>query len=232
MPKVSTQVYMLDRKIWKLFRPRGNGRKRTKCDQFFCSTSDFFDFCNPCFFYHTLTVGIVIYLHTEGALYAQKSVPSWFLAVFDSKIDVCVEIWKKLSILWYTKFQLVTVKYYEVEALFCKMSRHMEKLGSVPTKYQYQVTVLGTGPVLEIGTILRHLNGCNFLIPRSNSTSDRTLLSQFRGTDQLLHLGCHERAKLLINISALWKCWKLLKWYHNDLCYLKNITWHVLWCKT
>ena len=34
-------------------------------------------------------VGIVIYLHIEGALYAQKSVPSWFLAVFDSKIDVC-----------------------------------------------------------------------------------------------------------------------------------------------
>ena len=59
-------------------------------------------------------------------------------------------------------------------------------------------------------------------VVRSNSTSDRTLLSQFRGTDQLLHLGCHERAKLLINISALWKCWKLLKWYHNDLCYLKE----------
>ena len=34
-------------------------------------------------------VGIVIYLHIEGALYAQKSVPSWFLAVFNSKIDVC-----------------------------------------------------------------------------------------------------------------------------------------------
>ena len=34
-------------------------------------------------------VGIVIYLHIEGALYAQKSVPNWFLAVFDSKIDVC-----------------------------------------------------------------------------------------------------------------------------------------------
>ena len=34
-------------------------------------------------------LGIVIYLHIEGALYAQKSVPSWFLAVFDSKIDVC-----------------------------------------------------------------------------------------------------------------------------------------------
>ena len=30
MPKVSTQVYMLDGKIWKLFRPRGNGRKRDK----------------------------------------------------------------------------------------------------------------------------------------------------------------------------------------------------------
>ena len=25
MPKVSTQVYILDRKIWKLFRPHGNG---------------------------------------------------------------------------------------------------------------------------------------------------------------------------------------------------------------
>ena len=49
MPKVSTQVYMLDRKIWKLCRPRGNRRKRTKCDQFVCPTSDFFDFCNPCF---------------------------------------------------------------------------------------------------------------------------------------------------------------------------------------
>ena len=36
-----------------------------------------------------LQIGIVIYLHIEGALYAQKSVPSWFLAVFDSKIDVC-----------------------------------------------------------------------------------------------------------------------------------------------
>ena len=34
-------------------------------------------------------IGILIYLHIEGALYAQKSVPSWFLAVFESKIDVC-----------------------------------------------------------------------------------------------------------------------------------------------
>ena len=36
-----------------------------------------------------IKIGIVIYLHIEDALYAQKSVPSWFLAVFDSKIDVC-----------------------------------------------------------------------------------------------------------------------------------------------
>ena len=74
-------------------------------------------------------------LHIEGALYAQKSVPSWFLAVFDSKTDVCWNL-KKLSILWYTKFQLITVKYHEVKALFCKMSRHVEKLGSVHTKCQ------------------------------------------------------------------------------------------------
>ena len=33
--------------------------------------------------------GIVTYLRTEGTLYAQKSVPSWFLAVFDSKSDEC-----------------------------------------------------------------------------------------------------------------------------------------------
>ena len=45
------------------------------------------------------------------------------------------------------------------------MSRHVEKLSLVHTKCQYQVTVLGTDPVLEIGTILLHLNGRNFLIP-------------------------------------------------------------------
>ena len=32
MPKVSAQVYMLDRKIWKLFRPRGNRRKKDKIE--------------------------------------------------------------------------------------------------------------------------------------------------------------------------------------------------------
>ena len=53
IPKVLTQIYMHDRKIWKLFSPRGNGRKRAKCDQFFCPTSNFLDFCNPCFFYGT-----------------------------------------------------------------------------------------------------------------------------------------------------------------------------------
>ena len=43
--------------------------------------------------------GIVIYLHIEGALYAQKSVPSWFLAVFDSKIDVCWNLKKVVNFL-------------------------------------------------------------------------------------------------------------------------------------
>ena len=36
----------------------------------------------------------------------------------------------------------------------------------------YQVTVLGTDPVLEIGPILRHLNGCNFLIPNLKELVD------------------------------------------------------------
>ena len=45
------------------------------------------------------------------------------------------------------------------------MFPHVEKLESVHTKCQYQVTVLGTDPVLEIGTILRHLNCRYFLIP-------------------------------------------------------------------
>ena len=94
----------------------------------------------------------------------KKVCPVGFIAVFDSKIDM-LKFEKKLSILWYTKFQLITVKYHEVEALFCKMSRHVEKLGSAHTKFQYMVTVLGKDPVLEIGTILRHLNGRNFLIP-------------------------------------------------------------------
>ena len=31
------------------------GKKGGKCAQFFCPTSDFFDFCNPCFFNPTCT---------------------------------------------------------------------------------------------------------------------------------------------------------------------------------
>ena len=44
-----------------------------------------------------LMLWIVIYLHTEGALYAQKGVPSWFLAVFDSKIYVCWNLKKVVN---------------------------------------------------------------------------------------------------------------------------------------
>ena len=46
------------------------------------------------------------------------------------------------------------------------MSRHVEKLGSAHKMPIYQVTVLGRDPVavLEIGTILLHFNGRNFLI--------------------------------------------------------------------
>ena len=42
-------------------------------------------------------LGIVIYLHIEGALYAKKSVPSWFLAVFDFKIEVCWNLKKVVN---------------------------------------------------------------------------------------------------------------------------------------
>ena len=38
-----------------LDHPKKTMKKNTKCDQFSCLTSDFFDFCNPCFFYHTFT---------------------------------------------------------------------------------------------------------------------------------------------------------------------------------
>ena len=59
------------------------------------------------------------------------------------------------------------------------MSRHVEKLGSVHTKCQYQVTVLGTDSVLEIGTILLHLNGLNFLIPYPRELVDLSFLRDF-----------------------------------------------------
>ena len=50
MPKVLSQVYMHDPKIWKLFRTCGNRQKRAKCDQFLHPRSDFLNFCNPYFF--------------------------------------------------------------------------------------------------------------------------------------------------------------------------------------
>ena len=49
---------MHDCKIWKLFWTCGNRQKKTKCDQFFLPTSDFSDFCNPYFIYHTLFDGM------------------------------------------------------------------------------------------------------------------------------------------------------------------------------
>ena len=52
------------------------------------------------------------------------------------------------------------------------MSCHFENIVFVHTKCQYQVTVLGTGPVLEIGLILRHLNSSNFLIPNPRELID------------------------------------------------------------
>ena len=50
---------------------------------------------------------------------------------------------------------------------FVKCPTILEKKNCLCThKMQlYQVTVLGTDPVLEIGPILRHLNSRNFLIP-------------------------------------------------------------------
>ena len=60
--------------------------------------------------------------------------------------------------------------------VICKMSRHVEKFGlnatSTHMKCQYQVTVLGTDPVLEIGPILQNLNGRNFLIPNPRELVD------------------------------------------------------------
>ena len=57
MPQVSSQVFMSERKIRKLFGPRGNGQK-TKCHQFFYLMSGFFYFCSPCFFHNTFTVDL------------------------------------------------------------------------------------------------------------------------------------------------------------------------------
>ena len=61
------------------------------------------------------------------------------------------------------------------------MSRRFEKIVSVHTKCQYQVTVLGTDPVLEIGPILQHLNSCNFLIPNPRLLIDPSFQRDFYG---------------------------------------------------
>ena len=73
-PKSQLKSTCLTAKFGKLFRPRGNGRKRTKCDQFFCPTSDFFDFCNPCFIYHTFTNDVILLTKP-----VQKSVTTVYL---------------------------------------------------------------------------------------------------------------------------------------------------------
>ena len=52
-PKSQLKSTCLTQKFGSFLDHTETGRKRTKCDQFFCPTSDFFDFCNPYFFYHT-----------------------------------------------------------------------------------------------------------------------------------------------------------------------------------
>ena len=59
--------------------------------------------------YVFIVLGIVIYLHIEGALYAQKSVPSWFLAVFDSKIEVPLKFEKSCQFFDAQSFRLYTI---------------------------------------------------------------------------------------------------------------------------
>ena len=82
---------------------------------------------------------------------------------------------EKFSILWHTKFQQVIVKYHEVEALFCKMSCHVENLAQMQCLYTQNAntrSVLGTDPVLKIGPTLQHLYGYNSNIPNSRELVD------------------------------------------------------------
>ena len=65
-------------------------------------------------------LGIVIYLHTEGALYAQKSVSSWFLAVFDSKIDVCWNLKKSCQFFDTLSFSLLQSNIMKQKHFFVK----------------------------------------------------------------------------------------------------------------
>ena len=54
-PKSQLESTCLTAKFGSFLDHAETGKKGKKCDQFFCPTSDFFDFCNPCFFYHTFT---------------------------------------------------------------------------------------------------------------------------------------------------------------------------------
>ena len=57
-PKSQLKSTYLTPKVGRLLDNAEMGKKKkknTKCDHFFCPTSDFFNFCNPCFFYHTFT---------------------------------------------------------------------------------------------------------------------------------------------------------------------------------
>ena len=45
-------------KISKTFSTTRKRTKKTKCRQFFYLTSDFFNFCSPCFCYHIFTVDL------------------------------------------------------------------------------------------------------------------------------------------------------------------------------
>ena len=140
-------------------------------------------------FFYLPMLGVVIYLHTEGTLYVQKCVPSWFSAgFFFTQKGMKAKIWKqnkKKDCQFFDSLDhvsdMVTVKYHEVDALFVKCPP-CEKLGSnassVHTNYQYQVRVLGTDHMLKILLILRHLNGCNFLIPNPRELIDPSFLKR------------------------------------------------------
>ena len=54
-PKSQLKSTCLTAKFGSVLDHAETGEKGQNCDQFFSPTSDFFDFCNPCFFYHTFT---------------------------------------------------------------------------------------------------------------------------------------------------------------------------------
>ena len=54
-PKSQLKSTCLTAKFGSFLDHTETGEKGQICDQFFCPTSDFFDICNPYFFYHTFT---------------------------------------------------------------------------------------------------------------------------------------------------------------------------------